>query len=83
MVQNNHGEVEDWFGQGYKNGYKFAVQEADYDELAAIFRAAGIPNNWDIFRAEIVNMHLGVKHFDFQMYAAGFARACIEFFEKI
>jgi hypothetical protein len=83
MVKNDHGEVKDWFEQGYQNGHEFAAQKADYDELAAIYRSGGIPNNWDIFRAEIVNMHLGDKRFDFQIYAAGFARACIEFFEKI
>jgi hypothetical protein len=77
------GEHKNWFGRGYKNGCEFAVDEADYDELAAIYRAGGIPTNWDLFRAEILNKHLGDKRFDFQSYAAGFARACIEFFEKI
>jgi hypothetical protein len=79
------GKVEhkNWFDPGYKNGKAFAVDEADYDELAAIYRAGGIPTNWDLFRAEILNKHLGDKRFDFQSYAAGFAHACIEFFEKI
>ncbi|MGA7145718.1 MAG: hypothetical protein WBY47_14555 [Desulfobacterales bacterium] len=77
------GEHKNWFDRGYKNGCEFAVDEADYDELAAIYRAGGIPTNWDLFRAEILNKHLGDKRFDFQSYAAGFARACIEFFEKI
>ena len=77
------GEHKNWFDRGYKNGCEFAVDEADYDELAAIYRAGGIPTNWDLFRAEILNKHLGDKRFDFQTYAAGFARACIEFFEKI
>lgn len=83
MVSKNNEERKGWFGRGYKNGCEFARDEADYDELAAIYRAGGIPTNWDIFRAEIVNKHLGNKRFDFQAYAAGFARACIEFFEKI
>jgi hypothetical protein len=72
-----------WFGKGYENGRQFAENEADYDELAAIYRAKGIPKFWDIFRAEIVSKHLGEKEFDFDSYAAGFAKACIEFFEKI
>ena len=37
----------------------------------------------DIFRAEILNAYLGVKDFDFKSFEAGFARACIEFYEKI
>lgn len=61
----------------------FALEEADYDELAAIYRARGIPKNWDIFRAEIRNEYLNNPDFDFKAYAAGFAKACIEFFEKI
>ena len=72
-----------WYHEGYQNGRRFAVEEADYDELAAIHRAGGIPSNWDIFRAEIMNTYLGSPSFDFQAYAAGFTRACMEFFEKI
>ena len=83
MVQEGRGDHKNWFEQGYINGYKFARDEADYDELAAVYRARGIPTNWDIYRAEILNKHLENKRFDFQAYAAGFARACIEFFEKI
>lgn len=74
---------EKWFGKGYERGRQFALNEADYDELAAIYRAQGIPKFWDIFRAEILNEHLGERDFDFDSYTAGFARACIEFFEKI
>jgi hypothetical protein len=83
MVMKDKEEHKNWFDRGYKNGGEFALDDADYDELAAIYRAGGIPTNWDIFRAEILNKHLGDKSFDFQTYAAGFAQACIEFFEKI
>jgi hypothetical protein len=83
MVMSDKGKHKNWFDRGYKNGGEFAINEADYDELAAIYQAGGIPTNWDIFRAEIVNIHLGDASFDFQAYTAGFARACIEFFEKI
>jgi hypothetical protein len=83
MVMKNKGEHKNWFDRGYQNGGEFAIDKADYDELAAIYRAGGIPTNWDIFRAEILNKHLEDKSFDFQTYAAGFTRACIEFFEKI
>jgi hypothetical protein len=74
---------ETWYKRGYEKGYRFARNEADYDDLAAVCRAGGIPTGWDLFRAEILNRHLGDKHFDFQAYTAGFAQACIEFFEKI
>lgn len=83
MAQESREDYKVWFEQGYKNGYKFASDEADYDELAAVYRARGIPTNWDIYRAEILNKHLGDKGFDFQAYSDGFARACIEFFEKL
>jgi hypothetical protein len=83
MMMRDKGKHKNWFDRGYKNGGEFAINEADYDELAAIYRAGGIPTNWDIFRAEILNKHLGDKSFDFQTYTAGFTRACIEFFEKI
>ena len=72
-----------WFEKGYQKGSKFARFEADYDELAAVYRAKGIPVNWDLFRAEILNQYMGDKTFDFDSYASGFARACIELFEKI
>ena len=72
-----------WHREGYRYGIRFAMEDADYDELAAISRAGGIPANWDIFRAEILNTHLGIPTFDFEAYSTGFARACIEFFEKI
>jgi hypothetical protein len=72
-----------WDAEGYAQGRWFAAHEADYDELAAIYRAKGIPVNWDIFRAEILNKHLGDDDFDFKSYEAGFARACVEFYEKI
>ena len=74
---------EKWDAKGYAEGRRFAAHEADYDELAAIDRAKGIPVNWDIFRAEILNTHLKDKDFDFKSFEAGFARACVEFYEKI
>jgi hypothetical protein len=83
MVQKEKENRKDWFDLGYKNGNKFVQHEADYDELAGVYRARGIPMNWDIFRAEILNKHIGDKNFDFQAYIDGFARACIEFFEKL
>lgn len=73
----------DWYKQGYEKGSAFARKEADYDELAAVCRAGGIPPGWDLYRAEILNQHLGDKNFDFKTYADGFTRACVEFFEKI
>jgi hypothetical protein len=72
-----------WFDRGYRKGMTFAREEADYDEIAAVHRAGTIPPLWDLFRAEIVNRHLGDRTFDFPSYAAGFARACTNFFEKI
>jgi len=72
-----------WFEEGFQRGGDFASHEADYDELAAIYRAKGIPANWDIFRAEILNTYLGEKGFDFKSFEAGFTRACMAFFEKI
>ncbi|MBW1648554.1 MAG: hypothetical protein JRJ72_10705 [Deltaproteobacteria bacterium] len=82
MTMNPEKQV-DWFQEGYRAGKAFARFEADYDELAAVYRAGSIPTGWDIYRAEILNRHLGVKGFDFQAYNNGFARACIEFYEKI
>jgi hypothetical protein len=83
MPQKEGSYNKKWYEAGYEQGYRFARHEADYDELAAVYRAKGIPTNWDLYRAEILNQHLGDKGFDFQAYAAGFACACIEFFEKI
>jgi hypothetical protein len=83
MAQKEGSYNQKWYDQGYEKGRRFALNEADYDELAAVYRTRGIPKNWDIYRAEILNKHLGDKSFDFKAYAAGFARACIEFFEKI
>ena len=83
MESNYRVNHRDWFKEGYRNGCRFAEDEADYDELAAVYRAGKIPLHWDIFRAEIIHVHLEDKSFDFQAYAAGFARACMEFFEKI
>ena len=71
------------FERGYRKGAVFALREADYDELAAVARAKRIPANWDLFRAEILNRHLGDGTFDFKAYEAGFARACMDVFEKI
>ena len=73
----------DWFEEGYHTGAAFARYEADYDELAAIYRAGDVPTGWDIFRAEIMNRHLGTKGFDFSAYTQGFAKACMEFYETI
>ena len=83
MQQKENGVNEDWYRRGYEKGYRFARDEADYDELAAVYRAGGIPSGWDLYRAEILNQHLGHNGFNFQAYAAGFTRACSEFFEKI
>lgn len=78
--QDNSGK---WFKKGYEEGRRFVSEEADYDEVAAIYRAKGIPANWDIFRAEILNKYLGEKSFDFKAFEAGFTKACIDFFENI
>ena len=83
VVQQDKKKHKNWFERGYRKGYEFARHEADYDELAAVYRARGIPTNWDIYRAEILNEHLEDTSFDFQTYAAGFGQACIEFFEEI
>ena len=72
-----------WFSEGYEKGRHFASQKFDYEELAAIYRAKGIPLNWDIFRAEILNRYLDEKDFHFRTYETGFTQACMEFFEKI
>jgi len=82
-AQRDKKKQRNWFERGYRKGYEFAINEADYDELAAVYRAGGIPVSWDIFRAEILNEYLADTSFDFQAYAAGFEQACIEFFEKI
>ena len=82
-MRRGHQVNEDWFEMGYRKGYEFARFEADYDELAAVYRAGKIPASWDLYRAEILNRHMEDNGFDFPSYAAGFARACIEFFEKI
>ena len=82
-METHQAASQKWDAKGYEDGRRFAAHETDYDELAAIRRAKGIPLNWDIFRAEILNKYLGDKDFDFKSYEAGFARACIEFYEKI
>lgn len=74
---------KNWDEIGYENGLRFARDEADYDELAAIVRAKKIPLKWDIFRAEILNRFISVPDFNFQAYEAGFVRACAAFFERI
>ncbi len=76
-------EQKKWYDRGYEDGYRFARQEADYDELAAIYRNNGIPANWDIYRAEILNRYLGEKSFDFKAYERGFTMACLEFFNEM
>ena len=73
----------DCFQRGYQKGYEFARHEADYDELNAIYRAGKIPANWDLYRAEILNRHMGDRKFDFKAYTDGFARACIDFFKTL
>jgi hypothetical protein len=83
MRQKEKGDNDNWYQRGYAEGYQFARNEADYDELAAVYRAGGIPPGWDLFRAEILNRHLEDKGFNFHVYAAGFTRACIEFYQKI
>ncbi|MBS3759778.1 MAG: hypothetical protein KGY61_14065 [Desulfobacterales bacterium] len=72
-----------WYTEGYRAGTRFAREEAEYEELAEIARSQGIPARWDIFRAEILNAHLGNPEFDFQSYESGFSQACTELFEKI
>lgn len=72
-----------WYQLGYASGMEFAENEADYDELAAIARAGGIPAHWDIFRAEIVNQYLYDPLFDFKAYSTGFGSACADFYKNI
>jgi len=74
---------KNWFDLGYQKGSEFARCEADYDELAAVYRAGEIPVQWDLYRAHILNQHLQERGFDFKAYTAGFAQACIEAFEEI
>lgn len=77
-------EIDDkWYQEGYEKGLKFAYEEAEYEDIAAIARARGIPVKWDLFRAEILNQYLKTPGFNFKSYAAGFSRACIELYEKI
>lgn len=72
-----------WFDRGYQDGFFFAGYEATYEDLAAIYHSEGIPANWDIFRAEILNRFLGVEGFNFKAYTAGFTKACTEQFARI
>lgn len=72
-----------WFLQGRQEGLRFAREDAEFRDLAAIHRAGGIPAGWDLFRAELLNQHLGEKGFDFQQYTAGFVKACLEFYDQI
>lgn len=81
--QTDESSVSIWFSKGYENGCRFAREEADFEDLAAIHRAGGIPISWDIFRAELLQEHLEEKGFNFQEFAAGFAKACLEFFDQI
>lgn len=84
MTAQPNGKLKDfWFERGHRKGLAFAANEADYDELAAVVRAGKIPANWDLYRAEILNRHLGDKTFDFNAYDAGFTQACIKVFERI
>ncbi len=82
-MQKDERKYREWHDRGYEDGYRFARKEADYDELAAIHRKNGIPGNWDIYRAEILNRYLGDKRFNFGAYEKGFTRACTEFFAQI
>ena len=79
-AETRHGK---WYTEGYAYGLKFAREEAEYEELAAIARAKGLPAHWDIFRAEILNRYLDNPLFDFQSYSEGFSKACIAFYETI
>ena len=83
MKKKDKGKHKDWFGRDIKKAVNSREDEADYDELAAVYRAGGIPINWDIFRAEILNEYLADTSFDFQAYAAGFEQACIRFRKNI
>jgi hypothetical protein len=83
MTGSKKQRKDGWYQRGYDKGYYFSRNEADYDELAAVYRAGGIPPGWDLFRAEILYQHLKDKDFDFRAFAAGFARACKEFYEAI
>jgi hypothetical protein len=82
-VDKGTANFNKWRDIGYDDGYRFARQEADYDELAAIVRVCAIPTNWDIFRAEIVYKFGGDPLFDFQAYSTGFACACTELYQKL
>jgi hypothetical protein len=82
VTDKDEAGKKNWFDAGYREGAVFARFEADYDEVAAVHRAGRIPASWDLYRAEILNRHLGDKDFDFQSYAAGFARACSDLFEQ-
>ena len=82
-AQPNTIETNLWYNEGYRNGWQFAAREADYDEVAAVARAKKIPAGWDLYRAEILNCHIGDKTFVFADYEAGFARACMDYFDKI
>ena len=83
IAQINKVQNKKWYKQGYADGLEFVRNEAEYEDLAAIARAKGIPVNWDIFRAEIVNKYLNNPLFDFQAYSEGFSQVCIKFFESI
>jgi len=50
MEQSDQIYNKKWYDEGYEKGCLFARHEADYDELAAVYRAREIPTNWDIYR---------------------------------
>ncbi len=83
IVSTNKVQYKKWYDKGYTYGLEFIQKEADYEELAAISREKGIPVNWDIFRAEILNRYLDNPLFNFQAYSEGFSQACMKFFETI
>ena len=77
MKKNNSTDnTQKWYDFGYAHGFIFANEEADYEDLAAIFREKAIPAHWDIFRAEILNKFLADPTFDFSAYSKGFGCSC-------
>ena len=75
--------TQKWYDIGYTHGLSFAHEEADYENLAAIYREKAIPTHWDIFRAQILNRFLGDSSFDFPAYSKGFACSCTKIFKTL
>ncbi len=80
MKKNN---TQKWYDLGYTHGFTFANEEADYEDLAAIYREKTIPTHWDIFRAEILNKFLADPSFDFSAYSKGFGCSCEKIFKTL